>query len=440
MHHISTSWTNPSIVYAPQSLNPFLIYTGENGLQSMYCYDVKCQLNANQTLIRNVSIFSTSLLSIDVHSSTQNCSKVINHKLYYCSYYMLVSYGTASKSKNMLVFLICYDNVCDIQNIDDIIIDSSTETSYLFGYSTSLTTYFHQAYGQILPMFTYSKYDTTQKQYILNVIICLDMFCNTYYGKESDNPPYVALGTDADAAKYEVSIQETWYYGSGNYLSLMYTKAYGVNIAVCGLNSTANGVSSCDHMVGDELESKSILNNQYLSKNYVSMVEYLPSKEEKNTPIMIATYTVNNTQNNDDELWILYCFNLFCDSQYRLSYKLWSATKITYPIIDVRYAYYFPYIAFFQDSKDLVFMNCEYAVNPWNCTQLLYNHPTTVIYEYLSNLDTDKMQISVVANLIAPQQSLMLSSIVQSDSYLGLEFVNCETADCNINERQHISK
>ena len=48
------------------------------------------------------------------------------------------------------------------------------------------------------------------------------------------------------------------------------------------------------------------------------------------------------------------------------------------------------------------------------------------------------MQISVVANLIAPQESLLLSSIVQSDSYLGLEFVNCETADCNINERQRI--
>ena len=425
---------NPSITYAPGLPNAFLIFTGFNGLESLFCNDAACHHFSNQTLIPNVEIYSTSLMTIE----SKKCSKIVNNHTLYCSYYMVIGYGT--KSKDMLSFIICYDNLCEIKNMDNIIIDSSTETSYSFGYSTSLNLYKNQQNNEYLPMFTYSKYDATIKQYVLKVIVCLDMFCSTYEGKQSHNPPYIVVGGDA---KGEVSIQQTWYDINYNYVSIMYTKLennkYGLNIAGCALHGQGDSITACNLMIGKELQYKLIFNNQYLSKNYVSMIEYFPSQQTQNVPIMIATYTLNNTKDTGEELWILYCFSLFCDSTKRLSYKLWAGEQINYPLVNVRYEHYaFPYIAFFQDSKDLVFMTCEYTVVEWNCTDLLYNHPTTVIYEDLNNLRTNEMQISVVGNLVSPQQSLMVTSIVQGNSYSGLEFVNCETADCNINERQHI--
>ena len=454
---------DPSIVYAPYTTNGFLIYSGASGLESMYCEDEKCMKTINQTLIQNVNnIYSSSLLSINTGSSIQNCSNIINNKLYYCYYYIVVGYNKSSK--NIVSFIICYDKFCN--NYSENIIDSTNDMIHSFGYSISLSTY--TAYNgnnnnkkQIYPMFTYSKYNEYLNEYILNVIICLDFLCNSYIGKDINNnnelPPYILLGNNITISKGKISIQEIWSNNQENYLAIMYGKminnnnnykknnGIGLMVAGCSLNTeNNNGITDCNKLMNKQLENNLIsTNNEYLAIDHVSMVKYPLSETRSNVPMMIGIYTMINNKNvNEMELWILYCFNLFCNSQRKLNYKLWTSSKIDYPLIEIHYGYYYPSIIFFDDSSTLIMMSCEYQPVPWNCTQLTYNHPTYVIYEN-DNFNSSLMQISAVANIYSYQESLVLFSMVgdqgkSSTNYLGAQYILCETATCAINQQQHI--
>eukprot|EP01084_Bolivina_argentea_P113367 202058_1 len=431
---------NPSIVYAPFTSNPFIILNGVQGLQSIYCEDYKCDHQYTQSLKQSVSLFSSSLLPINYKSTPQNCSKHINNKLYYCSYYMVIGYGYTNKKStlNTLSFIICYDIQCNINHMNEIIIDSSTDNIHSFGYSTSLTTYYNHQNKQLYPMFTYSKYNNKLKQYILNIIICQDFFCNSWIGKQQ-YPPYLTLGFNPNnnaIAQGKISIQETWY-EKENYLSIMFGKNINssnenniieLRIASCSLSTSNSYTNICNNLIDKELESKSIFKNKILSRNDISMIEYPLSRSKSDVPIMIGSYIINNGKIN--ELWMVYCFNIFCNSQNMLSYKVFGSQQINYPVIGVHYQYYNPSIVFFTNSYNLNIMSCEYQPSPWNCTIYDYNHPTYTVYQS-NKLQTSSMQISISLNPYSFQQSLLIFSMVeQTNIFNGSDYVNCQTSVC----------
>merc|ERR1712154_736356 len=126
------------------------------------------------------------------------------------------------------------------------------------------------------------------------------------------------------------------------------------------------------------------------------------------------------------------CFNAFCDSIYRISYKVGASQQIDYPTIAVHYGYYMPSIAFFDNSYALMLMSCEYQPVPWNCTDLVYNHPTTALY-VSNHSQTSSMQISMAVNQYYYQRSLLLFSMVQGqNAFNGSEFINCENTACTM--------
>ena len=184
----------------------FLIYNSAQGLGSKYCQDPSCSSYTKQTLKCDAKLYSSALISINYESQKwSQCTKSFKEKgtdkTLYCTYYIVIGYGSlTSQSSSKVSFIVCYDRECNTKYLEETIIDTSFDlnSNKPMGYSLSLSTYSDAASGNQYPMFTYSKYSATLKQFVLNVIICLDFHCSTWIGKSmssfASNPPYLTLG------------------------------------------------------------------------------------------------------------------------------------------------------------------------------------------------------------------------------------------------------
>ena len=493
---------SPAIVYTPnqKGKDTFLIYISAQGLQSEHCSNVGDQYPQcdTKTLKCDTKLYSSAVYAVNyTHDYFSECGKHVSSESMSknnrnrggsswmeCRYYMVIGYGslTAKTQSSSVSLLICYDDDCD--TMDDILIDTNefdSTLTYTFGYSISLTTYYNKLNNQRYPMFTYSKFDSdTTKKYILNVIICLDSFCNTWIGKSeqqfASHPPYVILGpylgqsASMSPAKGVVSIQETWTKnnkdnGNDNMVSIMFSKlvnitnatasinlknVYVLMIATCQIDTQSGSSLSCIKYGGkalnttmifkDILYKKSTIQQQTLKTNVISMQQYYPSQNEEYVPLFATVYTIQGSEETN-ELWILYCFNPFCNSNNRTFYKLHEVKLIDYPQLALpTISPYFPKILFFENQTHVMFMECEYDTPPtaqWNCTILSYNH---IIQPIHSNQDyeTSAMQISASINPKNPSLcSIIFSQVSDSGGgggvFNGSYYITCSSASCAIN-------
>lgn len=491
---------NPSIVYDPkQNGNTFLIYNSAQGLQSMYCEDSRCDKNIPQTLKCDAKLYASALLAIPMDENGHGpCNKTIttssssSHnngdnagqetKTVYCTYYMVIGYGSLTSSKSSgtssVSFIICYDSFCSLDTMDEIVIDTAfNDEPYSFGYSISLTRWVELSSGKRYPMFTYSKYSTILNKYILNVIICLNVICSKWIGKNyesfASNPPYVILGPDTQSisssvGKGIISIQETWEQAVTNWVTIMFSKLVNITnktagvskinvfvlvTATCSLNTGKYGLE-CNSFIGKELNSTIVFGKdditirakQILKTNFVSMKQYEPASTTTGVPLFITTYIIDdNTANNKatptNELWLLYCFDIFCTkSSNRTFYSVRNVKLIDYPQLALPttsdQASDMPHIIYFENSTSLAVMTCDYKeYTPWNCTNLDYNLVTLAIYNE-TNFESASMQISVVINPLYSYESVILfSQVMNKDGsgagiFNGTIYIQCGNTYC----------
>ncbi len=122
-----------------------------NCLESMCCENSYCGSSIKQTLKCDAKLYSSSLISIDyTQSSYSSCFKTVPNKdgktdkTLYCTYYIAIGYGSlrSKQNTNSVSFIVCYDNICDIDNMEEQVIETSfnSDSISLTTYSDSLTT------------------------------------------------------------------------------------------------------------------------------------------------------------------------------------------------------------------------------------------------------------------------------------------------------------
>ena len=223
---------------------------------------------------------------------------------------------------------------------------------------------------------------------------------------------------------------------------------YVLSLGTCALSSSDLVPQCIDFKDGKELYSRIVFNesteiaqNQILKTNTVSMIQYEPSSEGiADVPLFITTYIINSAAHND-QLWLLYCFDIFCNSQRKTFYKVRDVATIDYPQIILPTTQneetYLPKLVFFENSTSLMVMSCNYGQTEWNCTDKDYNHPTLAIV-HNDNFETASMQIDVAINPTISSESVLIFSQVMDKGggggiFNGSIFVNCQTVNCKQN-------
>ena len=246
---------------------------------------------------------------------------------------------------------------------------------------------------------------------------------------------------DTTIPKGKASIQEIVDHTLDRYIAVMFCK--NVNMTDSKTNKTTKDVSAltigtcalttsgCSMLSGKELNSTIIFQNNTLMKlhlNSISMTYYALAQSQANVPLFVTTFITLNSNNNANELWILYCFTLFCQSKNKLYYKIRSSSnQLSYPVIaidsDTR-----PSIVYFENSTSLMYISCQDSSYKWNCTL-----PSNVIITRLknnTNYVTSSMQISFSTSPSTLNAVILFSMVVNPGIFNGSFLISCSSATC----------
>ncbi len=142
---------------------------------------------------------------------------------------------------------------------------------------------------------------------------------------------------------------------------------------------------------------------------------------------MNATYAIAYTDSSQNDLFLLFCFDVHCREGTRFNTTL-STSKgtISYPQVSVDYENR-PIIAFFKNSTSLIVIHCDY----WKCTSGNYREVTvSKNNEYITNSMQLSLQPYGDSQVVA--YSIVTNNI--SSGYAGLGYVYCPAFDCAISQ------
>lgn len=150
-----------------------------------------------------------------------------------------------------------------------------------------------------------------------------------------------------------------------------------------------------------------------LKANSVSMLQYVPAKsstsEQDDVPLFFASYIAPNAKDTAlNDLWLLYCFDVFCTKSNRITYSVRTAGNIDYPQLSLAkilpsdssgssQTRYSPKVFWFENGTSLMALSCNDTSSPWNCTKSSrYTQTQQILVD--ENYEGTSMQISVSQN------------------------------------------